>query len=349
MPIRWRGTSGWKMPLNASRTVSTVQGLMQKSNGSAVVALPVSRRLLVVLPPALIPLPVIDVPFKRIRIIQVGLLPKSARGHEHILVILDYGTWYPEAIPLRAANAKNIAQELFLLASRVGIPKEILTDQGTSFMSRVMADLCLLLQVQQLRTSVYQPQTDGLVERFNQTLKQMLRRVVAEDGRDWDLMIPYVRFGIREVPQASTGFMPFELLFGRQPRGLLDVTREAWENQPAPHRSLIERVREMREQIDRVIPLVREHLVTAQRAQQRLYDRPAQAREFQPGERVMVLVPTAACKFLATWQGLYTVLERIGPVTYRVRQPGKFTTSTCSRNGFPALSNSLRTPKQPIQ
>ncbi len=129
----------------------------------------------------------------------------------------------------------------------------------------------------------------------------MLRRVVAEDKRDWDLMIPYVLFGIREVPQASTGFTPFELLFGRQPRGLLDVAKEAWEQQPAAHHSVIEHVKQMRERIDRVMPLVREHLSKAQQAQQRHYNRPAQPREFQAGDRVMVLVPNVACKFLATW------------------------------------------------
>lgn len=64
-------------------------------------------------------------------------------------------------------------------------------------MSRLMTDLCRLLRVKQLRTSVYPPQTDGLVKRFNQTLKQMLSRVVAEDVRDWDLMLPYVVFGMR--------------------------------------------------------------------------------------------------------------------------------------------------------
>ncbi len=77
----------------------------------------------------------------------------------------------------------------------------------------------------------------------------------------------------------------------------------------------------MRERIERVMPLIREHLVTAQHAKQRLYDRHAQTWEFQPGDRVMVLVPTAACKFLKTWQGPYMVLERMGPVTYRVQQP----------------------------
>lgn len=147
-------------------------------------------------PSPLIPLPIIEVPFDRIGMDLVGPLLKSAHGHEHILVIVDYTTRYPEALPLRKATAKAIAREIFLLFSRVGIPSDILTDQGTPFMSRLMADLCKLLQVKQLRTSVYHPQTDGLVERFNQTLKRMLRRVVVEDGRDWDLMLPYVLFGV---------------------------------------------------------------------------------------------------------------------------------------------------------
>ncbi|KAL0164259.1 hypothetical protein M9458_040012, partial [Cirrhinus mrigala] len=274
-------------------------------------------------PSPLIPLPIIGVPFERIGMDIVGPLPRSGRGHEHILVILDYATRYPEAVPLRQATAKAIARELFLLFTRVGLPSEILTDQGTPFMSRLMADLCRLLKVKQVRTSVYHPQTDGLVERFNQTLKQMLRRVAAEDKKDWDLLLPYVLFGIREVPQASTGFTPFELLFGRQPRGLLDVAREAWEQQPAVYRTVVEHVRDMRSKIDRVMPLVREHLVKSQQAQQRLYNRAAQPREFQPGDRVMVLVPNAACKFLAQWQGPYTIEERVGPVNYRVRQPGR--------------------------
>ncbi|KAL1282357.1 hypothetical protein QQF64_001160 [Cirrhinus molitorella] len=168
------------------------------------------------------------------------------------------------------------------------------TPERAPFMSQLMADLCRLLGLKQLRTTVYHPQTDGLVERFNQTLKQMLRRVEAEDRWDWDLMLPYVLFGIRKVPQASTGFTPFELLFGRQPRGLLDVAKEGWEQQPAPHRTVVEHVKQMRDRLDRVMPLVREHLTKAQQAQQRQYNRAAQPREFQPGGRVMILVPTAA-------------------------------------------------------
>lgn len=98
----------------------------------------------------LIPLPIIETPFERVGLDIVGPLPKSARGHQYILVLVDYATRYPEAIPLRKANAKQIAKELFLFSSRVGLPKEILTDQGNPFMSRVTQQLCALLQVKQI-------------------------------------------------------------------------------------------------------------------------------------------------------------------------------------------------------
>ena len=72
----------------------------------------------------LVPLPIIGVPFKRVAMDLMGPLMKTAREHQYILVIVDYATRYPEAIPLRTAAAKGIAQELFHLFSRVGIPRK---------------------------------------------------------------------------------------------------------------------------------------------------------------------------------------------------------------------------------
>uniref|UniRef100_A0A8C5C6I6 Gypsy retrotransposon integrase-like protein 1 n=1 Tax=Gadus morhua TaxID=8049 RepID=A0A8C5C6I6_GADMO len=276
----------------------------------------------------LIPMPIIETPFERLALDIVGPLPKTSRGHRYILVVdltlvVDYATRYPEALPLRAATAKAVARELMLLFSRVGIAKEVLTDQGSCFMSRVMKEVLSLLQVKQLRTSVYHPQTDGLVERFNKTLKQMLKKVMQADGKNWDQLLPHVLFAVREVPQASTGFSPFELLYGRRPHGILDITKEAWESQPSPHRTTVDHVEQVRDRMARVWPIVRGHLQQAQQAQARVYNRGAQPRTFQPGELVLVLVPTAECRFLAKWQGPYEVVERVGEVNYRVRQPGR--------------------------
>ena len=106
--------------------------------------------------------------------------------------------------------------------------KEILTDQGSNFTSALLQELYQMLGVKAIRTTPYHPQTDGLVERFNQTLKQMLRKLIEGEGRDWDKLVPYVLFAYREVPQASTGFSPFELVYGRDTRGPSDVIKEKW-------------------------------------------------------------------------------------------------------------------------
>ncbi|XP_051571299.1 uncharacterized protein LOC127450889 [Myxocyprinus asiaticus] len=81
------------------------------------------------------PLPLIEVPFERIGMDLVGPLERSARGHHFVLVLVDYETRYPEAVPLHNISARSVAEALFKLISRVGIPKEILTDQGTTFVT----------------------------------------------------------------------------------------------------------------------------------------------------------------------------------------------------------------------
>ena len=270
-------------------------------------------------PPApLIPLPVITEPFRRIAMDIVGPLPRSRLGNRFILVICDYATRYPEAIPLRSIDAVHIAEELIKVFAHLGIPEEILTDQGSNFTSQLLAELYRLLHVHPIRTSPYHPQTDGLVERFNQTLKSMLRKAATEEGKDWDKLVPYLLFAYREVPQASTGFSPFELLYGRDVRGPLDILRESWESSQRSDENIISYVLSTRDKLSKMAELVQENLSKAQARQKSWYDKNARVREFQPGDPVLVLLPTATSKLLAQWQGPYQVVKRMGKVTYMV-------------------------------
>ena len=127
----------------------------------------------------------------------------------------DYATQYLEVVPLRNITASRVAKALIDIFARHGIPEGILTDQGKNFTSALLGELYRLIGTRSLRTSPYHPQTDGLVERFNQTLKAMLRKVLKGEKRNWDHMLPFVLFAYREVPQATAGFSPFELLYGR--------------------------------------------------------------------------------------------------------------------------------------
>ncbi len=224
------------------------------------------------------PLPLMQVPFERIGMDLIGPLEWSARGHRFALVLVDYATRYPEAVALRNISTKSVAEALFSMISRVGIPKEILTDQGTAFMSRTIHELYELLGIKSVRTSVYHPQMDGLVERFNRTLKTMIRKFVHEDAKNWDKWLEPLLFAVQEVPQASTGFSPFELLYGRQPRGVLDVLRETWEEGPS----------ESKNEIQHVL------------------------------DKVLVLLPTSSSKLLAKWQGPFEVTRRVGDLNYEV-------------------------------
>ncbi|XP_075786849.1 uncharacterized protein LOC142829675 isoform X2 [Pelodiscus sinensis] len=186
-----------------------------------------------------------------------------------------------------------------------------------------MAELSRLLNIHPLRTTVYHPQTDGLVERFNQTLKTMLRKFVAEDPRHWDKLLPALLFAIREVPQASTGFSPFELLYGRQPRGILDLLRESWEEQESRVQGTVPYILQLRERLRKVGEFARANLLQAQEVQARYYNRGAKLRSFEPGDHVLVLLPSRESKLLARWQGPFEVVRRIGTVDYEVRLPGR--------------------------
>ena len=223
----------------------------------------------------------------------VGPLPRSSSGKKYILVICDYATRYPEAVALRTIDANAVAEELLAFFARVGVPEEILTDQGTNFTSQLLREVYRLLHIKPIRTTPYHPQTDGLVERFNGTLKAMLKKTVAEEGKDWDRLLPYLLFAYREVPQASTDFSPFELVYGRNVRGPLDIVKESWEASTRSPESVVSYVLMVQERLETLRDIIHENLNNAQETQKQWYDRNARHREFNPGDQVIILLPTS--------------------------------------------------------
>ncbi|PIK59722.1 hypothetical protein BSL78_03385 [Apostichopus japonicus] len=167
--------------------------------------------------------------FQESRVDLVGpLQPLTDKGNRYILTLVDYATRYPEAVPLQRIETERVAEALIEIFSRVGVPEEILSDMGTQFTSDLMKEVGRLLSLKQMNTSPYHPMCNGLVEKFNGTLKRMLRRMCSERPSDWDRYLPALLFAYREAPQESLGFSPFELLYGRTVRGPLCILKELW-------------------------------------------------------------------------------------------------------------------------
>ena len=121
-----------------------------------------------------------------------------------------------------------MAEALVNMNSRVGVPEKLLTDMRPQYTSECMKEVSRLLSNRNLTTSPYHPMCNGLVERFNATLKAMLKRLCSEKPRQWDRYINALLFAYRKVAQQSTGFAPFELLYGRTMRGPMRILRLIW-------------------------------------------------------------------------------------------------------------------------
>lgn len=105
----------------------------------------------------------------------VGPITESRNGYNYILVLSDYASRYVMTFPMAGQTAQTVANILVNgVISRYGAPNHILTDQGSNFLSQLVQDICKLFKVKQMNTTAYHPQTDGLVERFNRTLCDML-------------------------------------------------------------------------------------------------------------------------------------------------------------------------------
>ncbi len=145
------------------------------------------------------PIAVVTTPFEHLIIDCVGPLPRSKAGHAYLLTVMCQSTRYPAAYPLRSITTKSILKALTSFMSVFGIPKTIQSDQGSNFMSRQFSKVMHQLMVKHSISSAYHPQSQGVLERFHQTLKSLLRSYCVELDCDWEDGLPWMLLAIREV------------------------------------------------------------------------------------------------------------------------------------------------------
>ncbi|GFT73132.1 transposon Tf2-11 polyprotein [Trichonephila clavipes] len=238
-------------------------------------------------PGRLVPIPPAIAPFHRIGIDLLGRFPKSAHGNKWIIVCTDYSTRYAITKALPTAEVDEIAK--FLLEEivlRHGAPRVIITDRGAVFRSRLVSSLVDLCNIDHRFTTAYHPQTNGLTERFNKTLADMLSMYVDVEQKNWDEILPFVTFAYNTAKQETTGFTPFYLLHGREAETTLDTMLPFCPNDFDDNNitKIAARAEESRQ-------LARVHTLRAQDKDRRRYDSKHQMVSYAPGDLVWVYTP----------------------------------------------------------
>ena len=117
-----------------------------------------------------------------------GKHPKSHNGNEYILTVMDHFSMWVEAYPLKDHKAPTIAKVLVeQLFSRLGIPYQLLSDQSPQFASDLFLEMSKCMGIDNIKTSLYRPACNGMLERNHRTVTSMLGEFIAENQRDWDM------------------------------------------------------------------------------------------------------------------------------------------------------------------
>ena len=163
--------------------------------------------------PPLHPIPV-QRPFQIVGV-DIMDLPLTTSGNRHVVVFQDFFTKWPLVFPV--PDQKTIRLVKLLVKEVVpffGVPDALLSDRGTNLLSHLMRDVCAMLGTKKLNTTSYHPECDGMVERFNRTLKATLRKHADKFGPQWDQYLDGILWAYRNTPHETTGEKPSFLLFG---------------------------------------------------------------------------------------------------------------------------------------
>ena len=266
------------------------------------------------------PIPAFAEPFSRILIDCVGPLPRTRSGNEYLLTIMCTSTRFPKAIPLRNIKTKSIVKALIKFFTFVDLPKSVQSDQGSNFMSGIFQQVMYELGIKQYRSSAYHPESQGALERFHQTLKNMIRSYCFDTDKDWDEGIHLLLFAVRECVRESLGFSPFELVFGHSVGGLL---KEKFLSNGETPLNLLQYVSDFRNRLFRACEVARSNLKMSQGKMKATYDNHVIDRKFKPGDKVFALLPIPGRPLQARYFGPCTIDKKKSDLNYIINTPGR--------------------------
>jgi hypothetical protein len=270
----------------------------------------------------LIPIPV-QGPFHRIGIDIKGPLPITSNGNRYIIVAMDYFTKWPEAIAIPNIKAETVAKFIYeQIICRHGVPQEILSDRGTSFINKIVDELCQKYQTKHRLTSAYRPQTNGMVERFNRTIGECIAKLVQDDNKEWDQLLDAVLLAYRTKKHKTTGKTPFYLVYGREATLPIDLKIPYQVNQVVKD-PMQKRIYQLIIELEEERNTVFQRIEKEQFKQKQNHDKQGISEKLKIGDQVLVertwLKNSFSAKLEDKWIGPYFIHEVLKDNVYKLR------------------------------
>ena len=264
-------------------------------------------------------------PFERVGI-DITEMPMSVRGNKYALVAMDYFSKYVFTYPMPNQTADMVSECLLDMVLRQGVPERLHSDQGRQFESAVFQSLCKRLGIKKTRTSPYRPESDGMVERFNRTLKDMTSKFLKPCGSDWDDNLQFITFAYNTSKHSVTGFTPFFLTHGREARLPVDELFGRRHDVSMIDTYVENSMGRLRDAFSQVT----DRISRAASDMAESHDESDREISYEPGQKVWVKDHTANAggkrKVALYYKGPATIVGRQGSikdgVTYRVVMPG---------------------------
>lgn len=270
--------------------------------------------------------------WERIATDLTGPFPISTNRNKYILVVTDYFTKFTEAYALPNMEAKTVADKLVKeWICRYGCPIQLHSDQGSNYQSALFVEVCKMLNIEQTKTTAFHPQSDGQAEKFMNTMKKTLTKMVEshESESDWDEVLPFVLMAYNSSVHETTNATPNSLVFGDEVALPIDMITDPPENDKPNYDTTghyyAQYILDLQSKFWEGHQRAREFTSKAMLHQKRSYDKNLSNNAvYQKGSLVWLHNPKHVVgktpKLQNPWDGPFVVIKAISDVLFKIQK-----------------------------